>query len=340
MLAALAACGRVGFDIAATADGSPPTDAARDAGNGDASRVTSCSTGLSAICGAAGAGDCCESPLVTGGAYARSFDVATDGMFASNAFTATVGDFRLDKYEITVGRFRAFIAAGMGTQAQPPVAGTGAHAATSGSGWDPAWTTNLLADTNALIAAVKCNSTAQTWTDAPAGNENRPMNCITWWEAMAFCVWDGGYLPTETEWDYAAAGGAEQRAFPWSTPPGFLEIDPTRGSYSDGTNCVGDGLPGCAITDLIPVGSKPQGDGRWGQSDLGGNLWEWTLDAYRTPYSIVPCTDCADLAASGGRASRGGYYSSPIVWLRSANRFGNAEAFRVSEQGARCARAP
>jgi len=39
------------------------------------------------------------------------------------------------------------------------------------------------------------------------------INCITWYEAMAFCIWDGGYLPTEAEWD-ALRGGARTNGYP------------------------------------------------------------------------------------------------------------------------------
>ena len=53
----------------------------------------------------------------------------------------------------------------------------------------------------------------QTWT---ANNDNLPMNCITWFEAFAFCIWDGGRLPTELEWNYAAAGGSSQNVYPCS----------------------------------------------------------------------------------------------------------------------------
>src|SRR5512140_3899160 len=108
---------------------------------------------------------------------------------------------------------------------------------------------------------VKCNSTFQTWTDTPAANEHRPMNCITRYQAMAFCAWDGGYLATEAEWNYEAAGGDQQRAYPWSSPANSLTLDGSHASYYDGTNCVGDGADGCAVTDLVAVGNNPSGMG-------------------------------------------------------------------------------
>ena len=62
-------------------------------------------------------------------------------------------------------------------------------------------------DTNHL----KCYPGYQTWLDTPGTptEEDYPINCIDWYEAFAFCIWDGGYLPTEAEWGYAAAGGQQ-----------------------------------------------------------------------------------------------------------------------------------
>ena len=73
---------------------------------------------MAATCGPAGNESCCASLLVPGGTFYRSYDGTNH---IDKSFPATVADFALDKYEIAVGRFRAFVKAGMGTQASPVV---------------------------------------------------------------------------------------------------------------------------------------------------------------------------------------------------------------------------
>jgi len=298
--------------------------------------------GPAMTCGASGNDSCCTSLAVPGGTYFRSYDKAADGALADMGWPATIGAFRLDKYEVTVGRFRAFVNAeiGMGTQANPPMAGAGARANIAMSGWDASWNAGLAANTAALTTELRCSSTSSTWTDAAGANENRPMNCITWFEAMAFCAWDGGFLPTEAEWNYAATGGDEQRAYPWSDPAADLtKLDGMHASYFDGINCVGDGMAGCQVTDLVAVGTKPTGDGRWGQSDLAGNVFEWVLDWY-APLYRASCLNCAETTPATYRVHRGGSFLLGAFHLRAGYRDNDSPAFRNVGIGVRCARAP
>jgi formylglycine-generating enzyme required for sulfatase activity len=294
---------------------------------------TSCD-GLAPTCGGAtGTNDCCASAVVGGGTFLRSYDMSADMAYTDQTHPATVSNFRLDKYEVTVGRFRKFVAAGLGTAANPPMAGVGAHGAVADSGWDASWNPILAPDTTALSAAVKCDASYQTWTDTPGANESRPMNCITWYEAMAFCAWDGGYLPTETESMYAASGGNLQRAYPWSSPAGSGTIACTYTTYAQNWNTV------YCVAGTTDVGSEsPTGDGVWGQSDLGGNVWEWVLDWYATPLP-TPCNDCANLIATSLRVLRGGSFVSNASTLRAARHADAAPpSARSSTYGVRCAR--
>jgi len=302
---------------------------------------------LASTCGANGNDSCCNSPEVPGGTYYRGYDLAGDSNSGDTNFPATVSTFRLDKYEVTVGRFRAFVESGMGTQANPPLAGTGAHPNLPDSGWDANWNASLPADTAGLVAALKKSAFPQqviaTWTDVRGDNENRPVNLVSWYVAMAFCVWDQGYLPTEAEWNYAAAGGNQQRAYPWSVPAKSTSIDAMHASYYDQQNCTGDGAPGCVLADFALVGTKPLGDGRWGQSDLAGNVEEWTLDW--TPAAArtfpTPCTDCANLdSTQTNKVHRGGGFNTAVAELRTGSRriSGIGPDARFDVTGFRCAR--
>lgn len=320
-----------------SAPGAAP-DAGSDAGidappDAPPPTLTSCQ-GLPRTCGATAMGDCCDSPMEPGGTFFRSYDLAGDSSSGSQTFPASLQAFRLDRYEVTVGRFRAFVAAGRGIRTAPPAIGAGAHARIADSGWRATYTDALPATTADLISALKCPTA--TWTDSPGGNETRPINCVTWYDAFAFCIWDGGYLPTEAEWNHAAAGGDQQRAYPWSNPPSSLLLSYDNASYNNGTGCLADGQTACTIDDLLRVGTRPAGNGRWGHADLGGNVSEWVLDS--SAAYPVPCSDCASVVENGTRILRGGGYSRLSGDLRSTYRLSTSPSARIAFLGFRCAR--
>jgi formylglycine-generating enzyme required for sulfatase activity len=309
-----AGCGHLGFDpiVDGSPDSPPPPP-------------PSCAD-LAPTCGPNQNASCCDTVAIPGGTFLRGYDVGTDNMFTDMIHPATVHDFHFDVYKVSVGRFRAFVDAGMGTQAQPPLPGDGANPYTPGSGWQASWVPQLTASTNALINALTCGGAFQTW----GGDDALPILCVTWVEAVAFCAWDGGFLPSEAEWHYAAAGGDEQRAFPWSAPPSTLAIDCTHANYNPGTPCVNPPTGG-----PNRVGTEPDGNSRWGNSDLGGNAWDWVVDIMGE--YPVPCNDCAGLAPTGDRVIRGGDYHDAAVSLRAAFRSSEPVQFRGSV-GFRCAR--
>ncbi|MES1187511.1 MAG: SUMF1/EgtB/PvdO family nonheme iron enzyme [Myxococcales bacterium] len=136
----------------------------------------------------------------------------------------------------------------------------------------------------------------RTWSKAPADAEQKPMNCLSWYEAFAFCAWDGGFLPSEVQWHLAATGGAEARKYPW---PG-ANLDPDHALYG----ACGNGVSSiCDETSILEVGSKPAGAGKWGQLDLAGSVAPPTAPARRDgPFPVfVPPSPRRHFAAPSRR---------------------------------------
>jgi formylglycine-generating enzyme required for sulfatase activity len=201
------------------------------------------------------------------------------------------------------------------------------------TGWSTAYNANV-APTNANLA---CNTGYdETWTSTPGSKENLPVNCVNWYEAYAFCVWDGGFLPSEAEYEYAAAGGSDQRMYPWGS------TDPANNDYWAIYNCeYPNATASCTGADIAPVGFAYGGAGRWGQFDLVGNVYKRVLD-WNAPF-VSPCTDCANLSAGGTyRMTRGGYFDSTFYYIESSTRpnAGASPAGRYDFLGFRCARLP
>jgi len=331
-------------------------DDAADAGP-DGSVVTppSCAPGGAGMTNCGGGGDgggsesCCTSPSVAGGTYYRTYANSGSGP-TSEADPATVSGFRLDKYLVTVGRFRQFVTAWNGGSGYTPPAGSGKHTHLNGgrglenSGSAGTYETGWLTSDNGNIAPTNANlsggsSGYQTWTNNPGSQETLPINYVNWFEAYAFCIWDGGFLPSEAEWEYVAAGGSEQREYPWgSTAPG---------TACPGTGCQyaiyggyypnGSGI--CSSVSVVaPVGTATLGAALWGQLDMAGEMWEWNVDVYA--FYRNPCADCAYLTVASSRMTRGGGACNTASYLLPWSRGIGTPTDRQGGQGFRCARTP
>jgi formylglycine-generating enzyme len=281
---------------------------------------------------------CCATITVPGGTFPQGrSDVTTSSDYypggspdESPEHPSTVTIFALDKYEVTVGRFRTFVAAYVSNGCSAPASGAGANPMVPGTGWQSEWKT-ALPEQSAFQDArhLHCDDRA-TWTDTTGteAQESRAINCVSWYEAFAFCIWDGGRLPTESEWEYAAAGGAENRLYPWGNAPPDC-------TYANASN-------NAVYCDLITgsvakVGSSTKGSGKWGHADLAGNVGEWTYDGFSTyPGSAV--TNYTYGGNESNRTNRGASFFYGFEHVRAASRGTGMPEMHSSTLGVRCAR--
>lgn len=110
--------------------------------------------------------------------------------------------------------------------------------------------------------------------------KNLPQTMVTWHEAMSYCKWVGGTLPTEAQWEYVARGKYNTE-YPWGTKL----ADKKHGrilvghiSYPEAQKSpVPVDFHSSNLADADP--NRIYGQGQFGVYHLAGNVSEWTLDS-------------------------------------------------------------
>jgi formylglycine-generating enzyme len=149
--------------------------------------------------------------------------------------------------------------------------------------------------------AVPLTDHSQWWTYVDGANwrhplgpdssierqEKLPVVHVAYEDALAFAQWAGKRLPTEAEWEFAARGGLTGQLFAWGNefqPGGQWMVNSHQGHFPD-HDTGADHFAGIAPVAQFPANG-------YGLRDVGGNVWEWVSDWYRSDYY-------AKLAASG-----------------------------------------
>lgn len=255
----------------------------------------------------------------------------------------TVSPFAIDIYPVTNRDFAAFVAA------------TGYRTESEHFGWsfvfwmhlDPDRLDELVEDTVAG-APWWCKVPAADWAhpEGPGSDllhrANHPVVHVSWNDCVAYAAWSGGALPTESQWEYAARGGLEQKLYPWGDE--LTPIDPVTGQPQHLCNIwqgefpridTGeDGFRGTCPVDAFP----PNGFGLY---SLTGNTWEWCAD----PFSLTASVDGIGTGGAANarlrRVMKGGSFlchASYCNRYRVAARTGNTPDSAASNIGFRCVR--
>jgi iron(II)-dependent oxidoreductase len=141
---------------------------------------------------------------------------------------------------------------------------------------------------------------------------DEPVQHVCWYEADAFARWAGARLPTETEWEVAAAGT--------STAPANL---------------------GQRRWAPSPVGSRPETASRFGAEQLLGDVWEWTSSDFAAypGFRSFPYREYSEVFFGPEyKVLRGGAWATDSVAMRTTFRNWDYPIRRQIFAGFRCAR--
>ncbi len=220
--------------------------------------------------------------------------------------------YDIDRAPVTNGSFAAFVADG----------GYDGRELWSDEGW------RWLVDQNVDRPLYWTADGAERRFDRVAQiDPSLPVMHVSWYEADAFARWAGGRLPTEAEWERAAAWDPVTGAplpFPWGhEPPAHERANLDQTAFGP-----------------LPVGSLA-GASAEGVSGLIGDAWEWTASALeRYPgFSAFPYREYSEVFFGGPyRVLRGGSWATRPMVARSTFRNWDLPQRRQIFSGFRCVR--
>lgn len=240
---------------------SPPEGCAIDLPEGGASRRHPEGEGVD-LAGPGGAGPLPGDVEIPGGTFYLGADRAEPFVFDNEkwAHPIALAPFAIARAPVTQAEFAAFVSDGGYRRAE----------LWSTAGWR--WR-----HTGEVLCPMYWRRESNDWLRRDFDRwlplePHRPVIHVNWFEAEAYCRWAGRRLPTEAEWEAAAAASdadlsARKRRYAWGDEP------PNRGR----AQLDGYGLGCCDVADIAA------GESNFGCRQLIGNVWEWTASDF-LPY--------------------------------------------------------
>jgi len=219
--------------------------------------------------------------------------------------------FKIGKYPVTNAQYRRFVEAGGYSEDKP---------------W---WTEKAAAELDKYNEGWRDGP--RYWDNADLNRSTQPVVGISWYQAVAYCVWltaklrgvrsisadQEVRLPTEAEWERAARGphprplspiGRWENEYPWGGV-----FDPARANTAESK-----------LNQTSPVHQYPHGATPESVWDLAGNVWEWT----------------AQINKDGSVPIRGGSAWNEAKHATASSRLRNLPLNRLSSRGFRCVVVP